>query len=69
VERIELRLSSPQRQGPRQWGGIRFEQQQSWIQYTHGGVEHASQFMAVFGFTFGGVGPEKPKKKERLEDE
>jgi hypothetical protein len=32
-------------------------------------VEHASQFMAVFGFTFGGVGPEKPKKKERLEDE
>jgi hypothetical protein len=69
VERIELRLTSPQRKGPRQWGGVRFEQQQSWIQYAHGAVEHASQFMFVFGFTFGGVGPEMPKKKERLEDE
>ncbi len=69
VERVELRLSSPQRKGPRQWGAVRFEQQQSWVQYTFGAVEHASQFMFVFGFTFGGVGPEMPKKKERLEDE
>ena len=69
VERIEVRLQSPQRDGPRQWGGIRFEQQQSFVQYTFGAVEHASQLTAVLGFTFGGVGPEIPRKKERLEDE
>ena len=69
VERIELRLQTEQRKGARQWGGIRFEQQQSWVQYTHGGVEHASQFTFVFGFTFGGVGPEIPKKKAKAGDE
>ncbi len=56
-EHIQLWISSSQRRGPRQWGAIRFEQQQNWLTLDER-LEHSSQVLFLFGFTFGGVSPE-----------
>ena len=57
-EYIQLELGSGQLSGPRQWGAIRIEQQQTW--HVGGGVapEHSTQLVLVAGFTFAGRGPD-----------
>ena len=52
----QFTLSSPQDRGPRQWGGLRFEQQQEWWPGSLGPL-HSSQVVVVFGATWGGWGP------------
>jgi hypothetical protein len=52
----QFTLSSPQDRGPRQWGGLRFEQQQEWWAGILGPL-HSSQVVVVFGATWGGWGP------------
>ena len=54
---LQLVIVTLHSQGARQWGAVRFEQQQSWHAQTIDGPEHASQIVLVFGFTFGGWGP------------
>jgi len=66
-EHIQLWISTPQRRGPRQWGAIRFEQQQAWLTLDQR-LEHSSQILFLFGFTFGGVAPEYPRGGGRLKD-
>jgi len=56
-EMVQLVIATLQSEGARQWGAVRFEQQQSWHAQTLDGPEHASQVVLVFGFTFGGWGP------------
>ncbi len=67
-EIIQLVAVTHAQRGPRQWGAIRFEQQQSLHPLSEGVAEHSSQVILLFGFTFGGPGPSPivPKvKKER----
>jgi TPR repeat protein len=56
-EMVQFVLSSPQERGPRQWGAVRIEQQQSGWQTGNGEIEHSTQLMFLFGFTAGGWGP------------
>ncbi len=63
-EMLQFVLSSAQETGPRQWGAIRIEQQQSWW-VGSGGPEHSTQVVALFGFTTGGWGPEWRKFGKR----
>ncbi|MBN94543.1 MAG: hypothetical protein CL928_10790 [Deltaproteobacteria bacterium] len=56
-EMLQLVIVTLQSEGARQWGAVRFEQQQSWHAQTIDGPEHASQIVLIFGFTFGGWGP------------
>jgi len=67
-EYVQVWISSPQRRGPRQWGAFRFEQQQTWLSHD-ARLEHSSQILFLFGFTFGGVAPEYPKGGGRPRDE
>jgi len=53
---VQFVLSSPQDRGPRQWGALRWEQQQDWWPGATGPM-HSSQVVVVFGATFGGWGP------------
>lgn len=62
-EMLQFVLSSAQEAGPRQWGAIRIEQQQSW--WVDSGIEHSTQVVAMFGFTTGGWGPEWRKFGKR----
>lgn len=66
-EHIQVWISTPQRRGPRQWGAIRFEQQQTWLTEPQR-LEHSSQVLFLFGFTFGGVAPEYPNGTGRVKE-
>jgi hypothetical protein len=66
-EHIQLWISTSQRRGPRQWGAIRFEQQQAWLTLDQR-LEHSSQILFLFGFTFGGVAPEYPRGGGRVKE-
>jgi TPR repeat protein len=54
-QRIQLEIGTSRRAGARQWGALRFEQQQTWYTDTAATVEHSSQVVLVAGFTFGGL--------------
>ncbi len=67
-EMIQFVLSSPQERGPRQWGAVRIEQQQSWWQSGGDEVEHSTLVQFVVGFTAGGWGPAWHKHKVKQKD-
>ncbi|MCO4773373.1 MAG: sel1 repeat family protein [Deltaproteobacteria bacterium] len=67
-EYVQVWISTAQRRGPRQWGAFRFEQQQTWLT-NDSRLEHSSQILFLFGFTFGGVAPEYPRGGGRPKDE
>ena len=61
-EHVQLMLSTNQQNGPRQWGALRVEQQQTWHRGGGATPEHSTQVVLIAGFTFGGKGPDwKPK--------
>ena len=65
-EHVQIMLTTNQQIGPRQWGALRFEQQQTW--HVGGGPtpEHSSQVVLIAGFTFGGKGPDwTPNKHDQ----
>lgn len=64
-EMVQLTLSSPHDRGPRQWGGIRVEQQQSWWMSGGEEIEHSTQIMLMVGFTAGGWGPSWKKYAQK----
>jgi TPR repeat protein len=66
-EMIQLVAVTHAQRGPRQWGALRFEQQQSMHPMSEGTVEHSSQVILLFGFTFGGPGPSLPGAKVKRE--
>ena len=68
-EMVQFVISSPQERGPRQWGALRVEQQQSWWHTGGTEVEHSTQVMVLFGFTAGGWGPSWRKYKVEKKDE
>ncbi|MEE2828867.1 MAG: tetratricopeptide repeat protein [Myxococcota bacterium] len=57
-QRIQLEAGNERDSGPRQWGALRIEQQQTWYTDIPGQVEHATEVTLVGGFTFGGWGPD-----------
>ena len=66
-EMVQLVVVTHAQRGPRQWGALRFEQQQSVHPMSNGTVEHSSQVVLLFGFTFGGPGPSLPGAKVKQE--
>lgn len=66
-EMIQLVAVTHAQQGPRQWGALRYEQQQSVHPLSEGEAEHSSQIILLFGFTFGGPGPSLPGAKVKSE--
>lgn len=66
-EIIQLVAVTHAQQGPRQWGALRYEQQQSAHPMSEGVIEHSSQVVLLFGFTFGGPGPSLPGAKVKKE--
>lgn len=68
-EILQFVLSSPQERGPRQWGALRIEQQQSWWEGGGSEVEHSTQIVFLFGFTAGGWGPSWRKFKVEPKEE
>ena len=61
-EHVQLVLSTNQQSGPRQWGALRVEQQQTWHRGSGAAPEHSTQVVLVAGFTFGGKAPDwRPK--------
>ena len=66
-EMVQLVVVTHAQHGPRQWGALRFEQQQSAHPMSEGTVEHSSQAILLFGFTFGGPGPSLPGAKVKRE--
>jgi TPR repeat protein len=67
-ELLELVLCTNQESGPRQWGAVRVEEQQSFWAARGGVPEHSTQVMVVVGFTAGGWGPRwtnRPRETER----
>jgi TPR repeat protein len=54
-QRVQLEVGNARRGGARQWGAIRFEQQQTWYADTGDTIEQASQVVLLGGFTFGGL--------------
>ncbi len=57
-QHVQLVLSTNQQVGPRQWGALRVEQQQTWHRGGGPAPEHSTQVVLVAGFTFGGKGPD-----------
>ena len=57
-QHIQLMLTTNQQAGPRQWGAIRVEQQQSWHLGGGPAPEHSTQVVLIAGFVFGGKGPD-----------
>ena len=55
-EHVQLVLSTNQQRGPRQWGALRIEQQQTWHRGGPAAAEHSTQVVLIAGFTFGGKG-------------
>jgi hypothetical protein len=55
-QHIQLVLTTNQQRGPRQWGALRVEQQQTWHRDGGAAPEHSTQVVLVAGFTFGGKG-------------
>lgn len=66
-ELIQLVVVTHAQRGPRQWGAVRFEQQQSLHALSEDIAEHSSQIILLFGFTFGGPGPSLGIKKVKKE--
>ena len=62
-ERVQLELGTSRRGGARQWGAIRFEQQQTWYADTGSRQEHSSQVVLIAGFSFGGLDADWTPKK------
>ena len=60
---IQIEIGSGQTSGPRQWGAIRIEQQQTW--HKDGGAlpEHSTQLVLIAGFPFAGKGPDWTPKQ------
>ena len=56
-EFFQFVISTDHRNGPRQWGAVRYEQQQSWREGAGDTVEHGGKITFLFGFAFGGWGP------------
>jgi TPR repeat protein len=67
-EMIQFVLSSDQERGPRQWGAIRVEQQQSWWETGGAEIEHSTQVVFILGFTAGGWGPSWRKYASEKKD-
>ena len=64
-EHIQIEVGTAALSGPRQWGAIRFEQEQTWYSDTGDNVEHASQVLLLGGFSFGGLDVDwTPKRKD-----
>ena len=63
-QRVQLEVGTSRRGGARQWGGIRFEQQQTWYTDTGPNTEHASQIVLLGGFSFGGLDADWTLKKK-----
>lgn len=57
-EYLQLEIGSGQTSGPRQWGAVRVEQQQTWHLAGGPAPEHSTQLVLVVGFTFAGKGPD-----------
>ncbi len=64
---VQLVAVTHSQHGPRQWGALRFEQQQSAHRLSNGSAEHSSQIVLLFGFTFGGPGPSLPGARIKKE--
>ncbi len=62
-EYVQLEIGSGQTSGPRQWGAVRIEQQQTWHKGGGSSPEHSTQFVLIAGFTFAGKGPDWTPKK------
>ena len=63
-QRVQLEVGTARRGGARQWGGLRFEQQQTWYGDTDSTTEHASQVILLGGFSFGGLDADWTIKKK-----
>ena len=57
-QHVQLALGTSQSSGPRQWGALRIEQQQTWHVAGGPAPDHSTQFVLLTGFTFGGKGPD-----------
>lgn len=55
---VQVVLITNQQTGPRQWGAVRVEQQQTLHRGGGSTPEHSTQVVLVLGFTFGGRGPD-----------
>ena len=62
-QRIQVEAGTNQKTGARQFGALRFEQQQTWYTDQGDAVEHSTQVVFLAGFTFGGRGGDWTPKK------
>jgi TPR repeat protein len=66
-EHIQWQIGTSQARGPRQWGAVRVEQQQTWHRGGGAAPEHSTQVVLIAGFTFGGLGPDWTPKDHGAE--
>jgi len=66
-QRVQLEVGTSRQGGPRQWGALRFEQQQTFYADQGDVVEHSSQVVLIAGFSFGGLDADWTPKKTELD--